>query len=281
MVTVRLGDGLGNQMFQYALGRTIAHRRRTSLALDISSFRESELRQYSLGVFNIVENFASGGYPGFSRLRALGRRLRLPGIRPILRERSFCFDPAVLDAPADVYLTGYWQSEKYFKEIEDIIRREFSFKTEPDGQNREMADRIRGANSVSVHVRRGDYVTNPSFKRTFWTCAEEYYTKAASFVASRVANPHYFIFSYDPDWARANLELGGPATFVAHNSPGKGSEDLRLMSLCRHHIIANSSFSWWGAWLGNSGGIVVAPQKWFKTDAFDTRDLLPERWIRM
>lgn len=281
MVTVRLTDGLGNQMFQYALGRTIAHRRGTSLALDISSFRDNKQRQYSLGVFNIVENFASGGYPGFCRLRALGRRLRLPGILPILRERSLYFDPAVLDAPANVYLTGYWQSEKYFKEIEDIIRCEFSFKTQPDCQNSEMAERIRGANSVAVHARRGDYVSNPSFNRDFGTCSQEYHWEAARFVASRVPDPRFFVFSDDPDWARAELHLGGPTTFVAQDGPEKAYEDMRLMSLCRHHIIANSTFSWWGAWLSNSGGIVVAPQKWFKTDALDARDLLPERWIRM
>jgi hypothetical protein len=281
MVTVRINDGLGNQMFQYALGRTIAHRRGTALALDVSGLQDRRLRQYSLGVFNILENFAPGGYPGLCRLRALGRRLGVPGIRPILKERSFNFDPAVLDAPADVYLTGYWQSEKYFKEIEDIIRREFSFKIAPDQQNREMATRIKGVDAVAVHVRRGDYVSDPAANQFQGTCPPEYYRQGAQLIAAQVLNPHFFVFSDEPEWARANVELEGPTTFVALNGPGKGYEDLRLMALCRHHIIANSSFSWWGAWLANSGGMVVAPQRRVRSDKFDTRDLIPAGWLQL
>jgi|SRR5271157_5330603 len=296
MVTVRLFDGLGNQMFQYAVGRTIAHRRRASLALDASVFRDHKLRRYSLGVFNITEDFAPGASPhrgkvgdlclrfrprGFGRLRALYRRFH-PLRRPnLLREKSFAFDPSVLEAPADVYLEGYWQSEKYFREIEDIIRREFSFKIEPDQQNREMAARIKGVNAVAVHVRRGDYVSDPATNEHHGTCPPEYYRQGAQLIAARVLDPHFFVFSDEPDWARSNLELGGPATFVTQNGPEKGYEDLRLMALCRHHIIANSSFSWWGAWLSNSGGIVVAPKKWFNQDDMDTRDLIRTGWVQL
>jgi hypothetical protein len=281
MVTVKLVGGLGNQMFQYALGRTIAHRRGTSLALDVSAFPDRKLRQYSLGVFKIVERFVPGGYPRHARLRALGQRLRLPGFTYILRERSFPFDPAVLDAPRNVYLAGYWQSEKYFKEIEDLIRRDFCFKSDPDAQNAATAEKIKAVPSVCVHVRRTDYVTDPSANKHHGTCSLEYYRNAASLIISQVRNPHFFVFSDEPDWARANLELAGPTTFVTHNGSEKGYEDLRLMALCRHHIIANSSFGWWGAWLSNSGGIVVAPKKWFNIDELDTRDLIPERWVRL
>jgi hypothetical protein len=281
MVTVRLIGGLGNQMFQYAVGRTIAHRRRASLALDVSAFPDCRLRQYSLGVFKIVETFASGGFPRHGRLRAIGQRLRLPGFAYILRERGFPFDPSVLEAPANVYLEGYWQSEKYFKEIEEVIRREFCIKSQPDGQNAEMATRIKGVNAVAVHVRRADYVSDPATNQFHGTCPPEYYRQGAQLIAAQVLDPHFFVFSDERDWARSNLELGGPATFVTQNGIGKGYEDLRLMALCRHHIIANSSFSWWGAWLANSGGMVVAPQRWVRSNELDTRDLIPTGWARL
>jgi hypothetical protein len=187
----------------------------------------------------------------------------------------------VLNAPGNVYLAGYWQSEKYFKEIEDIIRRDFCLKSEPGPENAAMADEIKGVPSVCVHVRRTDYVTDPRTNQHHGTCSPEYYRNAACLVGSQVSNPHFFVFSDEPDWARANLELPVPTTFVTHNGSEKGYEDLRLMALCQHYIIANSSFSWWGAWLGNSGGIVVAPKRWFNTEGRDTRDLIPAGWARL
>jgi hypothetical protein len=262
-------------MFQYAVGRAIAHRRGTTLALDVSAFPDCRHRQYALGVFKIVENFAEGAWLRRGRLGGLRRRLR-PNR---LRERSFTFDPTVLEAPDGVYLEGYWQSEKYFKEIEDIIRREFCFKSGPEGQNAEMAERIKGVVAVAVHVRRGDGV--PEADRLHGVLPPDYYHNAARLIASQVSRPHFFVFSNEPSWTRSNLKLDGPTTFLAQNGIEKGHEDLRLMGLCRHHIIPNSTFSWWGAWLSNSGGIVVAPKKWFSMYKYDTRDLIPQTWARL
>jgi hypothetical protein len=281
MVTVRLISGLGNQMFQYAVGRAISLRRGASLALDVSAFPDRANRQYSLGVFKIIENVTLGGPMRSRLLRGLCRRVRLPGLPHVVHENGHAFDPSVLEAPDEAYLIGYWQSEKYFKDVEGVIRREFSFKIEPDPQNVEMAGRIKGLNAVAVHVRRGDYVSDPVDNRTMGTCPREYYREAVQWVASRVSNPHFFVFSDEPDWARANLKLEGPATFVSNNTLANGYEDLRLMSFCRHHIIANSTFSWWAAWLSNSDGITVAPKIWFRSGKLDTRDVVPERWVRL
>jgi hypothetical protein len=281
MVTVGLMGGMGNQMFQYAVGRAIALRRSASLTLDVSAFPDCHQRQYSLGAFRIVENLTLGGLMRIGRLRSLCHRVRLPGLPYVLIERGFPFNPSVLEAPRNVYLIGYWQSEKYFKGIEDIIRRDFCFKGEPGGQNAEVAASIKGVDSVCVHVRRGDYVSDPISNQFQGTCSPEYYRGAARLITSQVPSPHFFVFSDEPDWARANLEFEAPTTFVTHNGPESGHEDMRLMAFCRHHIIANSSFSWWGAWLSNSGGIVVAPKKWFGSNEWDTRDLVPERWVRL
>lgn len=282
MVTVRLLGGLGNQMFQYAVGRAIAHRRGTSLALDVSAYPDHKQRRYSLGVFKIVENFASRRAPRPSLLRSWAQRWRLPAFTYLLVERKyFSFDPTVLDAPGNVYLDGYWQSERYFKEIEPVIRREFRWKEEPGPKNAEMANRIKAANAVAIHVRRGDYVHDPKTHELHGVCPPEYYREGARLIAAREPNPQFFVFSDDPEWVQANLELEGPTTYVNLNSIDTGYEDLRLMALCRHHIIANSSFSWWGAWLANSGGMVVAPQRWLRSKEYDIPDLIPEGWVRL
>jgi hypothetical protein len=198
-----------------------------------------------------------------------------------MERRDFSYDPTVLNAPRNVYLDGYWQTEKYFREIENVIRREFSFKAEPNSQNAEMANGIRHVNAVAVHVRRGDYVHDPHTNQLHGTCPLEYYREAARLIASQASKPHFFVFSDEPDWVTVNLDLEWPTTFVSQNNLENGYEDLRLMALCQHHIIANSSFSWWGAWLANSGGIIVAPKKWSNSADPDTRDLIPNGWVRL
>jgi len=291
MITVRLKGGLGNQMFQYALGRTIAQRRRTSMALDVSSYSYDKLREYSLGIFKIAERF--GDFPRRGLARALGQglrlsrlsrnlgRLRVPGFTYVLTEKRFSFDPTVLDAPRDVYLDGYWQSEKYFKEIEHIIREEFALNSTM-GNVQKLAERIQSTESVCVNVRRGDFVSLPSSIAFHGFVGTEYYAESVKVIHARVTNPTAFVFSDEIGWCVNNLRFDCPATFVGHDYAGeKFREYLYLMSLCKHFIIPNSSFAWWGAWLSNTKGIVVAPSKWFNAAELDTSDLVPAGWLRL
>jgi len=296
MVIVRLIGGLGNQMFQYAAGRSLALRHGTTLKLDISGFEQYPLRRYSLGCFNICEEFATPEEvarlksPPRSRLVRLVRRAwrKLTGPTPYYRQPVFyesmlhSFDPNIWKTPKHVYLDGYWQSEKYFKDIEQLIRDEFTIRIDQDSHSRKIAAMIAATNSVSIHVRRGDYVSNPVTNRVHGVCELEYYMKCVHYIEDKVESPDFFVFSDDPDWVVENLRLPFPMTFVTHNGGGREYEDLRLMSLCKHHIIANSSFSWWGAWLNaNSGKVVLAPWQWFNDRARDTRDLLPDSWIKV
>ena len=286
MVTVKLKGGLGNQMFQYALGRTIAQRRGTSIALDVSSYRYDKLREYSLGIFKIAEKF--GDFPRRGLARALGQRLscnlgrlRVPGFTYVLTEKRFSFDPTVLDAPRDVYLDGYWQSEKYFKEIEHTIREEFALNSTM-GNVQKLAERIQSTESVCVNVRRADFVSLPSSIAFHGFVGTEYYAESIKVIHARVTNPTVFVFSDEIGWCIDNLRFDCRTTFVGHDYAGeKFREYLYLMSLCKHFIIPNSSFAWWGAWLSNSKGIVVAPKKWFNTTELDTRDLIPTGWVRL
>lgn len=285
---MKLIGGLGNQFFQYALGRAISIRNNTILKLDISGFDIYKLRQYSLRHFNIVENIASA--EDVARFRQTRPRRLINfvsglGVLPdsfrftTITESGFSFCPQVLEARENVYLDGYWQSEKYFKEIGDVIRREFTVKYNADPINEEVGQSIRDTDSVCLHVRRGDYASNPDINKIYKLCTPEYYQTAVGKLTEALAAPHFFVFSDDQQWARENLKIDHPVTFVGHNGASKDYEDLRLMSLCKHYVIANSSFSWWGAWLGSHPSkLVFAPKAWFQTQQHDTRDLIPDSW---
>lgn len=290
MVITKLIGGLGNQMFQYAVARRIACYAGVPVKLDLSGFQNYPLRSYALDCFNVKAELASEAEvarfverPGrWKRMatRILGTKGDLPP--GMIKERSFRFDPELLSLEGDIYLDGYWQSEKYFREIEGCIRDEFTVKSDPEGLNRELAEMIKEVDAVSVHVRRGDYVSDPVTSAWHGTCSPRYYEQAAALIARTVRNPHFFVFSDDPAWAEQNIHLGYSSVHVKHNGPDRHFEDLRLMSSCRHHVIANSSFSWWGAWLGRSPGkIVIAPSRWFNTEEMDTSDLIPDTWIKL
>ena len=292
MIIVKLIGGLGNQMFQYALGRRMAYVLGVKLKLDIFGFANYKLRTYGLSPFNIQENFASPEEVTALKVRKRGIAERV--IRRVLRKppklaptyirekKLFHFDPDILDLPNDVYLDGSWQSEKYFTDIEAIIRQEFTVKTPQAGINKELAKQITSCESVSLHIRRGDYVSNPHTNQILGICDLDYYLRCVDCLTQTVEHPHFFIFSDEQEWVHNNLKLSYPITIVDHNKAGKDYEDLRLMSQCKHHIIANSTFSWWGAWLSqNPEKIVFAPKRWLKSDAYDPKDLIPDKWIKM
>ena len=293
MVIVRLIGGLGNQLFQYAAARRLSHVLQTTLKLDITYFETQRLRVYSLHPFNIQETFASPEElveikgPSRKGLARTSFRLRQKlGLRyrwTVIREGYIGpLDLRLINASGNVYLDGYWQSEKYFTDIQDIIRCEYTIMHKQDPQSKEVARMIGGTQSVSIHVRRGDYVSDSRTSRVHGTCSLEYYQECIRQIAKKVVQPHFFVFSDDPHWAAENLRLEYPITFVIHNDVTKDYEDLRLMSRCRHHIIANSSFSWWGAWLCTCPGkIVMTPKRWFKEPGRDTRDLIPDSWHRI
>lgn len=293
MVIVKLVGGLANQMFPYAAGRRLAHVLGAELKLDVSGFSDYaergdiDFRRYALGVFNIRESFATDEEvraltwrePGFLD-KLLQRKPRRP--RSYVKERHFHFDPEILRLQGSVYLQGNWNSEKYFADIADIIRQDFTFKQPPTGRNLELFNEISAVESVSIHVRRGDYVSNPRASQIHGTCDLTYYHSSIELIASRVQHPHFFVFSDDVPWAREHLRLAWPCTFVDHNGPLDGHEDMRLMSQCKHNIIANSGFSWWAAWLnGSQGKIVLAPESWFRVAKYNVSDLIPENWIRL
>lgn len=288
MIVTRVIGGLGNQMFQYAAGRALARRLGVTLKVDITGFESYPVHSYCLDHFALKAAEAGNGEVpngrAESRWARAVRRFGLGTELKVYRERGFAFDPEVKSLPDNTYLDGYWQSERYFSDTDAEMRRDFEIVTPPTAQNAEWLARIRGdAGAVSIHVRRGDYVTNASANAVHGTCTLDYYMRAAQHVVERIGvNPTFYVFSDDPDWVAENLHLGYHTAYVRHNDAAHNYEDLRLMSACRHHVIANSTFSWWGAWLNSSADKrVVAPLQWFRDEKMDTRDLMPPGWARL
>ena len=241
-------------MFQYALGTALAQRNHVPLQLDITSYPDGFGRIYSLDSFAI---------------HAIIMRIAQ---HTTIVEKSFPFDPSILNVRTDSCLDGYWQSEKYFAEIAPLIHEHFSFRQPP--KQTELAKKIQNEESVSVSVRRTDYAHNKDVQKIHGLVSLPWYRMAYDQIRQSVQNPRFYIFTDEPDWVGlADLE----GTLV----DGNDIEQLQLLSFCRHSILANSSFSWWGSWLSTRGGIHIAPDRWFVSKDIDTRDVIPERWIKI
>ena len=285
MVITKLIGGLGNQMFQFALGRKLSLKLSSDLKLDTSGFEVYKLHDYGMHCFDLEKFTNTCITPANSPLyRKINRFLPAEfhfGYKHVL-EKCFSFDKQVLKLRGDLYLDGYWQSEKYFKEIRSTLLSDFTIKYTPDTQNVETSAKIKSCEAISLHIRRGDYVNNAQTLEKHGVCGLNYYHRAVEYTAERTNSPVFFIFSDDHEWARENLKINYPITFIVNNNASKNYEDLRLMSQCKHNIIANSSFSWWGAWLNeNPDKIVIGPKHWFNDTSIDTTDLIPERWLSL
>ncbi|WP_372886561.1 alpha-1,2-fucosyltransferase [Shimia sp.] len=279
MIFARLFGGLGNQMFQYAAGRALASRLGTDLALDPRSLEARGTRPLTR-IFDLDITDAPALPPAkgdgllrYAMWRGLGRNPRFR------REHGLGFNPGFSDWSDNSYLHGYWQSARYFSGIAPHLRRAFVPRPQASEENAAMAARIQATPAVSLHVRRGDYLALGAHG----VCTEAYYRAAVDHIASRMTEtPTIFVFSDDPGWARDNLPLPFEKLVVDLNGAETDYEDLRLMSLCRHNIIANSSFSWWAAWLNaNPDKMVTAPATWFAARSMHNPDILPDTWHRI
>jgi hypothetical protein len=276
--------GLGNQMFQYAMARQVAIDSDMELRVDLSWYarqrtgvtpRKFELLSYGIALARAPLLFEN--------LSVLLRHRRsqflwpLLGLRPVDEVRREV--QSKLYFANGAYLRGYWQDERYFHRIRSLLQAEFQ--PRPSLADADWLAEISSSESVCVHVRRGDYVSLPSAAKYHGCCSLDYYRRAMELVATKVRSPKFFVFSDDPVWAERNL----PGSFgLRHVSTGlsrTATEELQLMLRCRHHIIANSSFSWWSAWLGETpDGVVVAPDPWFSGHGDDSTPV-PARWIKL
>lgn len=288
MIITKLNGGLGNQLFQYAIAKTISIKNDTDLKLDITSFTNSK-RIFLLDKF--ILDFKIASPDEIKKLTKYNKKYSFLWLTNALKTTSnkiyrqehadnyFHFDPNILIANKnqDVYMDGYWQNEKYFFEIKDILKNELKLKSEYDIKNTPIHQAITSCESVSLHIRRTDYLT----KNIYYQLTLDYYKKAIKQLSQKIIRPHFFIFSDDINWAKQNLKINLPTTYVDHSVNLKDYQEFISMSLCKHNIIANSSFSWWGAWLNNNPQkTVIAPTKWFN-NKYNTNELCPKEWIKI
>jgi hypothetical protein len=288
VIAVRLMGGLGNQLFQYAVGRCVSDARAARLVLDLGWFAADYPKSVHRRTFELEGLAASEARIELSeseidRLEApLGRRRRFLRSSPrlhVIRERNVgLFDATVLDAPDASLLVGYWQSEKYFSPIAEVLRAEI---TEWLAHAAPTPDGVVTADTIGIHVRRGDYVSNPEAAARHGVLEAAYYERAVAFVCSRTAARRVLVVSDDPEWARDHLAFDVPTDHLG-TSTDDALTAFAVLGRCVHHVIANSSFSWWAAWFNNNPErIVVAPRRWFRDSALATSDLVPSSWHRL
>ena len=291
MIIVKLIGGLGNQMFQYAAGRYLAHLHQTELLVDTSFLEKNPngaytKRELELSVFNLdlkiatkddVKKFNIEGSTKYSR--ALQRHLPILFSNLYAAESGIQYQKEFLNYPKNTYMDGFWQSERYFKPIESLLLAEFTPKEDLNSENQNWLNKISTVESVSMHIRRGDYVSNKNAQQHHGNLSLDYYLNALKLIKETHKQVEVFIFSDDLDWCKANLNLDNEIHFVDANQKQNFHLDMFLMSYCKHNIIANSSFSWWAAWLNqNVNKIVVAPLNWFSDKSLNTKDLIPSSW---
>ena len=268
-------------MFQYALGRRLSIEYQTNLALDVNAFSKDPLRSYrlhnfQLGNHRVLETTFSPGLR--SLVKRVGSSLRWKDKRYL--EPHFHYDERVLQVKSGI-LRGYWQSEKYFSSIRQILLQDFSPKRSPRSEILSILKDIDGCEAVSIHVRRGDYVNNINALAYHGLVNVNWYLSAINHIKERVSDARFFIFSDDIGWVKHNFPATEDFRFIDASPDGFEHEDMLMMSRCKHQIIANSSFSWWAAWLNvNVDKVVVAPKQWFQNQTVNTNDLLPVSWLR-
>lgn len=293
MITVKLKGGLGNQLFQYAYSRAISLKLETPLFLDVSGYEDqSEIdthREFQLECFNIQATILDGA--DHNKIVFLKNKIEkmIGSIKNILNPYSgYIFDPKNLDIKDESHLEGFWQSEKYFSDIETILRYDLVLKEKLGPKAKLFKDRIKqveenGGISTSIHIRRTDYVTNKYANTYHGVLDLTYYQKAISILQSKLCGKQLvlFIFSDDIAWVKQNFKTEIPYVCVSRPEI-QDCEDMILMSMCNHNIIANSSFSWWGAWINpRKDKIVIAPKRWIRDVRANTNDVTPLDWIKI
>ena len=299
MICVKLSGGLGNQMFQYSLGVALSKKTNSRLMLDKSFLKKKSLkanytlRDYELDIFsrdlndsNLLETIKCRLYYFYKIAYHLNKLIGTSFFNNkfILENNNVSYDDRVNIVSKNILLIGNWQNEKYFSDSKDLVISKFEFKLPLNAINSERLNRISQSNSISIHVRRGDYVDILSANKNHGVCSLDYYRKSIDYILSKIDNPTFFVFSDDPIWVEENLKIDEAHEYVTGNIGKMSYVDMQLMSQCKHNIIANSSFSWWGAWLNqNPKKNIIAPKQWFAgvEKNSNKKELVPSTWTRI
>ena len=288
MKTIYFYDGLGNQMFQYAFYKKLKKKYKNVYG-NLNFYQKNKIHNgYELKkIFNIdiekdkkENNFFNGAIKKNIFQRIINKVLNSLNIILYIEKWGEKNINKIIGKKFIRYYFGWWQSEKYFKDIAAEIKGEFKFQEFKNEKNIDLKNKILNSNSISIHVRRGDYLNNIYLGGL---TPLSYYENAIEYILQKVKEPSFYIFSNDIEWCKQNLKLDYPVYYIDWNKGEESFRDMQLMSLCKHNIIPNSSFSWWGAWLNsNPNKIVIAPQKWFNDCLkWNYSNIVPETWIKI
>ncbi|HMM02883.1 MULTISPECIES: alpha-1,2-fucosyltransferase [unclassified Dysgonomonas] len=290
MKIVKLQGGLGNQMFQYAVARALEIHKKKNILFDLSFLRahnesteDFTARDFELPIFKNLRSKKLNGiqekilFSDRIRYKYLRRILNIKIIRINQQENEFVDIPSNIK---DIYLNGYFQSEKYFKQIRADLTKDFEFPL-LDKKNETLKNIILDRNSVSIHIRRGDYISLKSVNAYHGILNLHYYIESIKRLEKETKEPlSFYLFSDNPEYVKENFSFLPDMQVIDWNTGKDSWKDMALMQACRHHIIANSSFSWWGAWLSERDGISFAPMQWFgDTVKYNINDIVPSDWI--
>jgi hypothetical protein len=288
MIIVALKGGFGNQLFQYAAGLHLSNHFKVPVKVDTTLLDKPDPLIGTIRNFDLQHLQAPPTIATISEIQSVKgstviqfiEKFIPPYKRNVFKEVEFRYDTNFLKCKAAVYLKGYRQSELYFKPIEKNIRDAFILKDELIRNVKKLAIKLAQLNSVAVHVRRSDY-NKKGVKEYHGVLDETYYNQAIELAQSKITNPIFYVFSDDSEWVQQNLHFKAPVQFITNKESTTAISDFYLISNCKHQIIANSTFSWWAAWLNNyENKIIIAPRQWFAT-AINTSDLIPSTWIRI
>jgi len=297
MVIINLFGGLGNQMFQYAVGRNMSILLNTELTYqyNYNRIRKDFNPNDIIAIYNVF-NIRARELTSIEQKNLTSKKIKFIASKILnfnienrkyfinrVDENSFNFDPDVLKKKGNILLNGYWQTEKYFESHKDIIRDDFTFKIPFNEESKIIANKIINTNSVSIHIRGQDYINRLNTSKTHNVCNMEYYQRAIDEIMNSLVDPYFFIFSDDYEYAKSIISFNIPHEIVNINKWNDSPyDDMRLMSICKHNIIANSSFSWWGAWLNNNKDkIIISPKTWTNENFLNAKDIIPKNWIKI
>ena len=277
-IYVKIYGGLGNQMFQFAAGYAAAKNKKTKLSLDLDYYKKNNLHNnFELQkVFDIKSNVEilvkSNKFNFFKMIKKINYRVHK------FNENQFHYNKNILNISNNTILDGYWQSERYFKKYENEIKKIFTFKVNLNEIEYNYFDEIYNNHSVSVHIRRGDFLLKKNENHK--TDLNDYYLEAIKRIAKKFHKVKFYLFTDDPNWVRNYFNMNYNHKIVDINQEEKSYIDMYLMSLCKANIIANSTFSWWSAWLNNNNDkIIYAPRNWFNDKTINIGDLIPRNWL--
>jgi hypothetical protein len=283
MIITEINGGLGNQLFQYAAGLSLAEKHQTQLKINVDFKQADTSRTLGLSHFNIfLESATPEEIKHYSPTSILFKKILsyLPlALQKFYKERQFSYQPDFEKLGPNVYLKGYWQSERYFSTIATQVKDIFTLQPHFYSNILPLIEEIKQTESVSIHVRKGDYLLHP-YSDYYATLESAYYNNALAALQDNLPQLKLYVFTDDPKWVKENLALPIPYTLISGVQTTSMYEDFQAMLTCKYHIIANSSFSWWTAWLSaRDGKKVVAPKEWFKNGPSDTADLIPKSWL--